>query len=363
MQNAALFASGLLLGCSVKEVPKLEVPKLEGTWLMPDEAAPHKRTWMAFGATQQIWGSRLLAGVQRDLGTIARTIAAYEPVTMLVRAEDVDLARELAGDSVELIVTTMDDLWIRDTGPIFVSDKQRSPAAIDFNFNGWGEKQTYLQDAEVAAFVAQQANVPLINTDLVLEGGSIETDGNGTALITKSSVLNRNRNPGMSKAEFEAALKPLLGLEKIIWLPGIRGMDITDGHIDFYARFAGPGVVLAGYEPDPSSFDHEVTKTHLEILKSATDAQGNSLEVLVLEGPTTIRETYATEDFAPGYIGFYVCNGAVIMQEFGDISADEAAKQTLQRVYPERVVVQINIDAIAAGGGSVHCTTQQEPLV
>lgn len=335
----------------------------EVEWFMPDENGPHRRTWMAFGGSQRIWGRRLLPEVQRNLATIAKTIARYEPVTMLVRENEYDLARDLVGSSVDLIVSPLDDLWIRDTGPIFVQTEEGDQVAIDFNFNGWGEKQSYRQDAKVASFVAQQAGIEIINTDLILEGGCIEVDGHGTAVITESCVLNNNRNPGMSKAEFEDKLMPLLGLEKIIWLPGIKGMDITDGHTDFYARFARPGVVLAGFEPDPTSFDYEVTKTHLEILRAATDAQGRPLEVIVLEGPTTIREEFATDDFAPGYIGFYVSNGAVIMQEFGDAQADQAAKQGVQIAFPDRDVVQLNIDGIAAGGGSIHCATQQEPLV
>jgi len=263
---------------------------------------------------------------------------------------------------VELIVSPLDDLWIRDTGPVFVLAEDGTQAAIDFNFNGWGEKQEYRRDAKVASFVAQQAGVTVINTDLVLEGGCIEVNGRGTAIITESCVLNRNRNPGVSRTQVEEELRALLGLEKIIWLPGIKGMDITDGHTDFYARFASPSVVLASYDPDPASFDHEVTKEHLEILRAATDAQGRPLDVIVLEGPMTIRETYASDDFAAGYIGFYVCNGAVIMQEFGDTQADRAAKQAVQSAYPDREVVQINIDGIAAGGGSIHCATQQEPM-
>lgn len=335
----------------------------EGTLFMPDESGLHRRTWMAFGASQQIWGRSLLPEVQRNLATIARTIARYEPVTMLVREKEVELARELVGYVVELVVSPLDDLWLRDTGPVFVSTGEGDQAAIDFNFNGWGEKQEYSRDAQVASFVAHQAGVEVINTDLVLEGGCIEVDGHGTAIITESCVLNSNRNPGVTKAEFEAELKPLLGLEKIIWLPGIKGRDITDGHTDFYARFAGPGVVLAGYDPDPASFDHAVTKKHLEILRNATDAQDRPLDVVVLEGPMTIRDAYATDDFAAGYIGFYVCNGAVIMQEFGDTAADLAAKQAVQQVFPDREIVQLNIDGIAAGGGSIHCATQQEPVV
>jgi len=153
----------------------------------------------------------------------------------------------------------------------------------------------------------------------------------------------------------------LLGLTKIIWLPGIADKDITDGHTDFYARFARPGIVVAGYDPDPASFDHAVTKTHLELLKTATDAQGHQLEVHVIESPGTIRETYANDEFAAGYINFYVCNGAVIIPEFGDAQADRLAKEKLQMLFPDRAIVQLNIDGIAAGGGGIHCTTQQEP--
>ncbi|MEZ4657714.1 MAG: agmatine deiminase family protein [Caldilineaceae bacterium] len=303
-------------------------------WRMPDENAIHKRTWMAFGASAQIWSARLLPEVQRNVATIAATIAEFEPVAMLVRPGEYDLAHDLVGSGVELIESPLDDLWMRDTGPLFVSAAEGSRAALDFNFNGWGEKQVHSRDAAVAAFVARQAGVRVINTELVLEGGCIELDGQGTAIITESCVLNDNRNPGVTKAQFEAALMPLLGLEKIIWLPGIKGMDITDGHTDFYARFVRPGVVLAGYDPDPDSYDHEVTLAHLEILQSATDAQGRPLEILTLEGPMAIRETYATDDFAAGYIGFYVCNGGVIMQGFGDEEADLAARETVQKPSP-----------------------------
>ena len=135
-------------------------------------------------------------------------------------------------------------------------------------------------------------------TDLILEGGGIEVDGEGTAIITESCVLNNNRNPGWSKSDVEAELGPLLGLDKIIWLPGIAGKDITDGHTDFYARFARPGVVVAGLDTDPESFDHDVTARHLEILQNATDAQGRKLEVVVLEAPVAIRPDFESDDFA-----------------------------------------------------------------
>lgn len=374
MQTSGLLATGGLLAlagvsCAGEETPLVQdstaalptaSPAASGL-VMPDESAPHKRTWMAFGPSADIWGDDLLPEVQRNLALIAATIARFEPVTMLVRADEQATARDLVGPDVELVVADLDDLWMRDTGPVFVNGSDGRQAAVLFNFNGWGDKQAHTHDAKVAAWVAGLAQVEKISTSLVLEGGGIEVDGEGTAIITESCVLNANRNPGVSKAACEAELKRLLGLQKIIWLPGIAGKDITDGHTDFYARFARPGVVVAGYDPDPQSFDHEVTRRHLEILRAAADAQGRSLEVVVIEGPTTIREDYATDDFAAGYINFYVCNGAVIAPEFGDAAADEAALSALQTLFPDRTVVQINIDGIAAGGGGIHCTTQQEP--
>jgi agmatine deiminase len=329
-------------------------------WRMPDESEPHEQTWMAFGASRRIWGY-LLPDVQSNLATIAQSIAEYEPVSMLVREADYDRAAQMCGSAVNLVVCPLDDLWMRDTGPVFVKGDPIPIAGIDFNFNGWGQKQSHRHDAGVAGFVIDQIGSQAIATQLVLEGGAIEVDGHGTAMITESSVLNQNRNPGMSKSEFEALLKPLLGLDKIIWLPGIRGRDITDGHIDFYARFARPGVVVASYEPDPAFFDHTVTATNLDILRSETDADGNLLEVIVLENPQTIRPTFETNEFAAGYVNFYVVNGAVIVPEFGDALADDKTKSILQDLYPNRDIVQLNIDAIAAGGGGIHCTTQQQP--
>lgn len=332
-------------------------------WRMPDESEPHTRTWMAFGASAAIWGKQLLPETRRSLALLANTIVKYEPVSMLVREKEYSLAASMLDPKVNLVIAPLNDLWIRDTGPSFVLDDQGSKAAVKLNFNGWGKKQAHNLDKNVAGLVARQANVPVINTSLVLEGGCLEVDGYGTAIITESCVLNKNRNPGVSKAQFEDLLMPLLGLKKIIWLPGIKGKDITDGHTDFYSRFARPGVVLAGYDADPDSFDHEVTLKHLEILKSATDADGKKLQVIKLQAPFDIRDTFLNDEFAAGYIGFYVCNGAVIMQNFGDAAADKAAKAAVQKAFPGRKIEQINVDGIAAGGGSIHCATQQEPKI
>ncbi len=357
LQAAVLFGCGALLGNG----PALAAAKSTRGRKMPDEAEKHLRTWMAFGASKKIWGSELLREVQRNLAVIANSIVAFEPVSMLVRPADLAMAKKLLHPDIKLITCQLDDIWARDTGSVFAFDDMGRKSAIDFNFNGWGGKQTHAQDAKVASVMAGIAGVPRIFTELVLEGGAIEVDGQGTALMTESCVLNDNRNPGWTKTRVEAELHILLGIEKVIWLPGIKNRDITDAHIDFYARFIRPGVVVAGYEPDADLEDHAITKANIALLNEANDAKGRKLAVHVIQGPSKIRDKFANEDFAAGYINYYLCNGALIMSEFGDPPADRAAKDTLQKLYPERRIVQINIDGISAGGGGIHCTTQQEP--
>lgn len=371
--NRRILATGMtmagagMLGCAGSDSAEASSPVAPpavpsgGPWLMPDEAAPHRRTWMAFGASAAIWGDRLLPTVRDNLGLIARSIARHEPVTVFARPSEMDLARAKCGPDVQLLALPLDDAWMRDTGPVFVMGSGGERAAVDFNFNGWGRRQTHALDQKVAAATAKAAGARLLNTSLVLEGGGIEVDGKGTAIITESCTLNDNRNPGVSKSDFEASLRTLLGVQKVIWLPGIRGRDITDGHTDFYARFTQPGVVVAHLDTDSASYDHAVTRRHLDILRAATDASGRRLEVVVLEAPTRVRPQFDGGGFAAGYVNFYVCNGAVIAPQFGDTRADENARQALRDLFPGREVVQLNIDGIAAGGGGIHCLTQQEP--
>ena len=334
---------------------------MPGPWRMPDEGEPHRRTWMAFGAQRKIW-RKLLPKVRNDLAAVARAIAEFEPVTMLVRPDERALAAPLCGPKVVLVECALDDLWIRDTGPTFVLDPAGRLGAVDLHFNGWGDKQQHAHDAGVAAFVARQAKAERLGADLVGEGGGLEVDGRGTAIVAESCLLNPNRNPGRSKADCEAALKKLLGLRKIVWLPGVRGKDITDGHTDFYARFAKPGVVVAALDPDPQSFDHKITREHLKLLKASTDADGKAFEVVTLEAPTKPRWRGEREEFAAGYVNYYIGNGFVLAPEFGDPQADDRCRRTLEKLFPGRKVVQRDIDGIAAGGGGIHCATQQEPL-
>ena len=238
MAAATTFASG----CGGSSASQAADPQAQG-FRMPDEGEPHERTWMGFTSSNAIWGSDLGA-VQQDLMRIADAVAAFEPVSMLVnpsamaRAESL---RALAANAarIQLMGATFDDLWLRDSGPVFVRRiGGRELRAVDFNFNGWGGKQAHGNDARVAGWIAGRAGIQAVKSTLVLEGGGIEVDGEGTAIVKESCVLNPNRNPAQTKAAVEQALKDTLGLTQVIWLPGPAGGDITDGHTDFYARFA-----------------------------------------------------------------------------------------------------------------------------
>lgn len=333
---------------------------------MPDESHSHKRTWMAFVANDYVWSRRQIPEVKRNLALIANTIAKYEPVSILVSEHDYADAKSLlnidtAKFKIELHPFAVDDLWLRDTGPTFTVDSAGQSIAVDFNFNGWGNKQEHTLDKRVAGYIAKQSGAVLEKAKLVLEGGCFEVDGDGSAIMTKSCIVNSNRNPGWGIEDIEDELKALLGLDKIIWLEGVKGKDITDGHTDFYARFVRPGEVVVSRDNYKSSHDYKITRENIDILSRSVDAKGRPLELHIIDSPDTINEGFGVSDFAAGYIGYYVCNGAVIAQKFGDKRADEKAKNILQNVFPERVIEQIAIDGIASGGGSIHCATQQEP--
>jgi agmatine deiminase len=338
----------------------------QGRWRMPDEGDLHERAFIAFGAQSAIWED-FTPEVQATMGLIARTIARYEPVTVFCRQGERRLAERQCGTAnITYVTTELDDIWMRDISANFVIDGEGGLGAVDFNFNGWGNKQQHDEDAQVAALVAETTQARYLRSELVGEGGGIEVDGHGTGIMTESSWINRNRNPDWTKAEVEQELKDRLGLRKIIWLPGIKGKDITDAHVDFYARFVKPGVVVANLDNDPDSYDRNVTLAHLDILKNATDADGRKLQVHTLSPPLNPRKSQFTRnnpDFAAGYINYFLVNGAVIAPEFGDKAADTKAFELLSQLYPDREVVQLNIDAVAAGGGGIHCVTSHQPAV
>lgn len=328
---------------------------------VPAERDPHTRTWMILSPRQEVWGKDQRS-VRADLARLANAIAHYESVTALIHPDDRAWVEDHTLENVSLVEVEYDDIWIRDTGPVFTLDPEHGLLGLDFNFNGWGRKQTHTHDAALARHLCTLADLPHRRAPVTLEGGALEVDGEGTAILTESCVINPHRNPGLAKADAERLLAPLLGLDRILWLPGVKGTDITDGHTDFYARFTAPRTVVVHLESDPYFKDeHALTREHLRLLERATDAQGRRLNVVPLEGPRHIRKKNASETFAASYANFYVANTAVFLPNFGDDRADQRAYDTLQNLFPDRTILPLPIDHLADGGGGIHCVTLHQP--
>ena len=333
---------------------------------MPAEEARHERTWMCWPSSEDVWGADL-SGVQDAIVRVARAIVAFEPVTMLARADQVDLVQDRLGEDVEVVDATVDDLWARDTLPSFVvregDDGTTELAAARVRFNGWGDKQVHDGDARLAARVAELLDIELIDSGIVGEGGGIEVDGAGTVLAAESSWVNDNRNPDLDRAEIEEALLAVLGAERMIWVDGLAGADITDGHIDTLARFADEATIVIDRPAvaDPDDPWTEVADRTRDQVSAARTATGDPYEVVEVTQPAAPRGS--GEAFLATYMNYYVCNGAVIAPRFGDDEADTAARKVLESLFPTRTIVQVDIDEIAAGGGGIHCATAQQPAI
>ncbi|MFE2283175.1 agmatine/peptidylarginine deiminase [Streptomyces sp. NPDC059443] len=334
-----------------------------GGFAVPIDTVRHTRTWMAWPDSSAIWGNKL-SGVQANIALIAKTIAKYEPVVMCANSASVAKAKSACGSAVTVIGTIpVDDCWMRDTGPVFRTNGAGGLDAIGTNFNGWGNKQTHAKDALVAGRIAAYAGVPFSAAGFVGEGGAVETDGAGTLMATRSSLINSNRNPGKTQAQLEAALCDAFGASKVVWFKGVLGKDITDDHVDATSRFLaeGVGLVQMPLASDTDAWSNDA-RAQYQILSTTIDAQGNPVAVTKLQGPDYNKIRSTNPDFVGAYANYYVCNGAVISPQFGDTTADAAAKVTLQRAFPGRVVEQLNIDSLGGGGGGIHCVTQQQPV-
>ncbi|MFH9070701.1 agmatine deiminase family protein [Streptomyces alboflavus] len=321
----------------------------------------HARTFMSWPALESVWEEDL-PYVREDIARIARAIGEYEYVVMMARPDQVKAAQRACGRDVEVVPLAVDDLWARDTVPVFV-EEDGEVVGVDFNFNGWGNKQEHTNDGRVGRTLLSKYDIPREKAPLVSEGGSFETDGEGTLLITESSIVNDNRNRGKSRDRIEAELKETLGVEKVIWLAGVRGEDITDAHVDSLVRFTAPGVVLLdrafpGMPADSWSRSADQAKS---VLSKATDAKGRRFEIIDLPQPDLDRITGEGDDFVSTYANFYVANDSVFMPRFGDRKADKRAKSILQEHFPKRDIVQVQIDTIASGGGGIHCATHDQP--
>ncbi|KAF9953198.1 hypothetical protein BGZ70_000335 [Mortierella alpina] len=343
------------------------------------EWGPHQFTYMSWPIG---WRS-LNSKVQSDITRVAITISQFEPVHMIVPPKHVNQAESMLRDK-QIVVVPMpvDDLWARDTLPLFLSDDNKRLVGVNYNFNGWGRKQFHKNDARVASRVLDHLNMTGSRSKLVAEGGAIETDGEGTLLMTESSIVNKNRNPGMSRNEIDQIFKHELGVSKIVWIKGVKDHDITDSHIDSLARFVAPGVVMIS-RPFPAPADDEESQVWerqyeqaMSVLRQATDAKGRQLRITELPepNPSKIRQLPPGDiklckevglDCKNGgltsYINFYIVNGGIVMPEFGDLEADRHAHDIVQKAFPDRKVVAVNIDYIAMGGGGIHCATHEVP--
>lgn len=327
----------------------------------PAEDAPHARTWMCWPSTPSVYGGggAYFESVQETIGRLASAIAEREPVTMLAAASVHRLAARLCGPRVQLLDVVTDDMWARDSGPVFVRTTTGAKGAVDFNFNAWGGKQEHARDRLVARAIAANAGCERVETHLVGEGGGLEYDGDGTLILTESCWVNDNRNPGLSRDEIEVELKRLLGVEAVIWTPGIRGLDITDGHIDGSVRIVRPGVLMMAFNPEDTTENADAHLEAKDILSRARDARGRAFEIVEIEDALETRSRRA--DFFSAYANYYVGNAALYTPEFGDARADGLARAAFERLYPGRQIVTLNLDRIYENGGGVHCVTQQEP--
>ena len=331
------------------------------TFEMPLESAPHTRTLMQWPVRVDVYGARDLAAVQVSIVEIANTISEHEPVALLAAPGARGLDRRRLSGAVEIWDVPTDDLWCRDSGPTFVKSADGASAVALIQFNGWGGKQPHRNDAQIARRVAERLGLPVIDSRLIGEQGGVEHDGAGTLLAHASCWVNDNRNPGLTADQIAQRLGAALGADKMIWAPGVKGADITDYHIDALARFVSPGRVLIQIDDEMDPEDPWSVAAHetLGVLQQATDARGRELDIRRLPEPIDIRAT--GDDFVSSYVNYYVCNGAVIAPQFGDRRADAEAREILAALYPGREVVQLNIDALGASGGGIHCATQQQP--
>lgn len=354
-------------------------PKKDGYWV-PGEYEHHKGCWMLWPERTDTWrnGGK---PAQKAFVEVAKAISEFELVTVGVNAGQYDNARTQLPDDVRVVEISQNDSWMRDMGPTFVVNAKGDVRGVDWDFNAYGGFNGGLyfpwdQDRKIRRKVMEIENIVRYRAPLILEGGSIHVDGEGTLLTTEECLLNENRNPHLSKEEIEEYLIEYLNIEKIIWFPRGIILDETDGHIDDLVCFVRPGEVMLTWADDESDPQHEISKEALEILENSPDAKGRQFKIHKLHQPGPmymIQEESEGIDYdedaeprnagdrlAGSYVNFYIANGGVIVPLFDD-KYDEPAMELITKVFPGRKVVGVPGREILLGGGCVHCITQQQP--
>ena len=337
------------------------------SWSMPAETSAQKRVWMAFPRQGYTLGdTEAEAHAARSTwANVAHAVAGFAPVVMVVDPADVGIAAQYLDERIEIRTAELNDAWMRDIGPTFVTNAAGELAAVDWVFNGWGAQDwaAWDKDALVGAAVAEWAGVPRIASNLVNEGGAIHVDGQGTVLATESVQLDPGRNPGITRAEVEAEFARTLGATKVHWLPRGLARDSeefgTRGHVDIVAAIPSPGTVLIHSQQDPAHPDHAICRELAATFHGATDAAGREFTVIEVPAPTVLRDAEGFVDYS--YINHLVVNDGVVACTFDDPN-DEKALAILADAYPGRTVVGVDARELFARGGGIHCITQQEPV-
>jgi len=345
----------------------LSSSKAESPWAagytQPAEWEAHRTCFTAWPAHEYAWGSQLRAAQREFVGFVRAFAGArdQEPLTLLVDREHLDEARAALpdlGDRVGFECCPYGDVWLRDTGPVFLKGPS-GIASVRFAWNGWGHKYVYPHDAQLSARLAALRGYREFACDFVLEGGAVEVDGRGTCLTTRSCLLNPNRDP-VDELATETRLRDAFGATNVIWLDAGLANDHTDGHIDNIARFVAQGVVACMQAHESDDPNRATLDAIAEQLGVATDATGQRLRVARIPSPG--RVLAADGNVAPAsYMNFYIGNCRVLMPVFGS-RWDEPAREALQALFPRHEVIACGARAILEGGGTFHCMTQQEPL-
>lgn len=332
---------------------------------MPAEWRPQEAIWLAWPHDESLWYGNYEA-VLACFANLVRELARSERVRLLVPDASVrDLAARRLADvdahrtNIEWFEIPTNDFWMRDNGPIFLCDDAGQKAIVDWGFNGWGGKYgpCDLDDA-VPVRIAEHFGLRCFQPDLILEGGSVDVDGEGTLLTTRQCLLNPNRNPSRGETEIEAYVRDYFGVERILWLDDGLCSDHTDGHIDNLARFVGPAHVAVVATEERSHPDYESTQRNLASLRTSRDALGRRLQLTLL--PLPMPTTMVGEEVSPSYANFIIANRVVLVPTYG-LETDSTALDIVSRLFPNRRIVGLPSRDILSGGGSLHCISQQQP--
>lgn len=333
--------------------------------LPPPEWAPHAACYLAWPSDPREWGDAL-DGARRAVVALGEAIADADPQSGRPRGEPVELmvpderaeaeARRALGDRIRVRRARYGDIWLRDTGPIFLG--AGGDRAVRFRWTGWGGKYLFADDEGVADDLAARAGASLSRSELAVEGGAIDGDGDGTLLTTRECLLSSSRNPGQSERDVEDELSRTLDTERVVWLDrGLRN-DHTDGHVDNLARFVAPGRVACA-RPAPGDPNGEALAEIERALAGARDAAGRRLELCPLPSPGAVVDGDG-ELLPASYLNFYVGNRVVVVPRF-DVPADEDAARAIAALFPGRRVASLDARALLAGGGAFHCITREQP--